>query len=174
MPNPLAPGSFFVSNVGSAASKGVEVEVSARPARGWDLFAGAGYNSAQFLSGSASGGVNVGGRHLPFTPDFTFNGGAQYSFEVAKDTTAYARAESVTYGRYFYNDANGAAQTAYTLANFRVGVRGKHWSAEGWMRNAFDTDYVPMAFPFGGLAPSGFLGEAGAPMTMGVTLGLRF
>ena len=174
VPNPLAPNSFYVSNVGSAASKGVEVELSARPAPGWDMFAGAGYNSAQFLTGSTSGGVNVGGRNLPFTPDFTLNGGAQYSFAIAKDTTAYARGETVTYGRYFYNDANGAAQSTYTLANFRVGVRGKHWSVEGWMRNALDTDYVPMAFAFAGLAPSGFLGEAGAPMTMGLTLGLRF
>ena len=36
-----------------------------------------------------------------------------------------------------------------------VSVRG------GWIRNAFDTHYIPVAFAYGQLAPSGFIGEMG-------------
>ena len=63
---------------------------------------------------------------------------------------------------------------AYTLANFRAGVKGKRTFAEVWVRNAFDTHYVPIAFAYGGLAPSGFIGEPGAPRTFGAKLGWTF
>jgi outer membrane receptor protein involved in Fe transport len=43
-----------------------------------------------------------------------------------------------------------------------------------WVRNAFDTRYVPVAFPYPGLAPSGFVGENGAPRTFGVRAGVNF
>ncbi len=42
------------------------------------------------------------------------------------------------------------------------------------MRNAFDARYVPVAFPYPGLAPSGFIGESGAPRTFGVRAGVTF
>ena len=56
----------------------------------------------------------------------------------------------------------------------RAGVRGKYLFVEGWMRNAFDTRYVPVAFAYPGLAPSGFIGESGRPRTLGITGGVRF
>ena len=80
----------------------------------------------------------------------------------------------VSYGRFQYDDANTAAQEAYTLANFRIGVRGAHVFCEGWVRNAFDTRYIPVAFAYPGLAPSGFVGESGAPRTFGVRAGVTF
>jgi hypothetical protein len=43
------------------------------------------------------------------------------------------------------------------------------------VRNAFDTRYVPVAFAFDPrLAPSGFLGESGAPRTFGFHAGVGF
>ena len=76
--------------------------------------------------------------------------------------TAFARAEVVAYGSFKYDSVNGAGQSDYSLANFRAGFRGKNWSLEGWARNAFDSKYVPIAFQYPGLAPSGYLGESGA------------
>jgi iron complex outermembrane receptor protein len=174
VPNPFVPGQFYIANVGSAHSKGVEFEMHARPYAGWDVFASAGYNDARFLSGSESGGAPVGGRHVPFTPDYTASGGMQYVWPVGGDIALFARAEVVLSGRFFYDDQNTAGQSAYTLANFRAGLRAKHWFAEGWIKNAFDTDYVPVALAYPGLAPSGFIGENGAPLTFGVTVGARF
>ena len=60
------------------------------------------------------------------------------------------------------------------LANFRFGARANKLFAEGWIRNAFDTNYIPVAFAYGQLAPSGFIGESGRPRTFGLTLGVSF
>ena len=63
-------------------------------------------------------------------------------------------------------------QEAYSLANFRGGVEGRYLFAEAWIRNAFDTNYIPVAFAFP--SQSGFLGESGRPRTYGITAGVKF
>jgi hypothetical protein len=44
---------------------------------------------------------------------------------------------------------------------------------EVYVRNAFDTRAY-LAFPYASFAPSGFVGEMGAPRTAGVNVGVRF
>jgi outer membrane receptor protein involved in Fe transport len=51
-------------------------------------------------------------------------------------------------------------------------VRGKHLFGEAWVKNAFDTRYIPVAFQYG--SPSGFIGEMGRPRTFGVSAGVTF
>ena len=113
-------------------------------------------------------GVDVSGNLVPNTPEYTTTVGAQLSHPLRGDTTVYGRGEVVLYGAFQYDDLNTAAQPAYSLANVRAGVRGTLLFAEVWIRNAFDTRYVPVALPFDRtLAPSGFIGEMGAPRTFG-------
>jgi len=171
-PNPSTPGQFYIGNAGAADSKGVELELIARPIASLDLFGGIGYTDARFLSGSTDSGVNVSGNRLQYTPVFTANASAQYSLVLCKEATAYARAEVIGCGSYEYNNQSSASQEAYALANFRLGVRGSHWFAEGWIKNAFDTHYVPVAFAYN--SPSGLIGESGAPMTFGLRIGVNF
>ncbi len=76
------------------------------------------------------------------------------------------------YGAFKYDDANLAEQEAYSLVNVRAGVESRYFFAEGWIRNAFDTNYIPVAFAFP--SPSGFLGESGRPRTFGITAGFKF
>jgi iron complex outermembrane receptor protein len=163
-----------VANVASAASKGVEFEVTARPAAGWDIFAGAGWIAAKFRGGSQSEGRSVYGNRVPLTPKYTASGGTQYSFAINPGVTAFVRGEVMAFGKFYYDDHNTRSQGLYSLTNFRVGLRGRQWSVEGWVRNAFDEEYVPLAIPYPGLAPSGFVGESGAPVTTGVSVGWRF
>ncbi|MGB7219416.1 MAG: TonB-dependent receptor [Vicinamibacterales bacterium] len=174
VPNPTVPGQFYISNAGAATSKGVEGELSVRPLEGLDLFGGVGYTHARFSSGSVSGGSNVGGNRLSNTPDYTLNAGVQHSCSLTSALMLFGRADVVRYGAYQYDDANTASQEAYAIANFRVGVRARQVFVEGWMRNAFNTFYVPTAFAYPGLAPSGFVGESGAARTFGLRAGLTF
>ena len=53
-------------------------------------------------------------------------------------------------------------------------VLGGSAGMELLIRNAFDTRYIPLAFPYPGLAPSGFVGEMGAPRTVSFAAGVRF
>jgi iron complex outermembrane receptor protein len=174
VPDPGIPGQFYIANVGGATSSGVELELNARAAPGVDLFSAVGYTRARFKDGSVSSGADVSGNTIPNTPGYTATFGAAFSRDVLPTVGIYARGEVSIYGTLEYDDLNTARQEAYSLASFRAGVRRRHVFVEGWIRNAFDTRYVPVAFAYGALAPSGFIGEMGAPRTFGVTSGVGF
>jgi iron complex outermembrane receptor protein len=173
VPNPAVPTQFYIANVGSAASKGVELELAARAAPGVDLFTAIGYTHARFGEGSISSGVNVEDNKIPNTPDYTTSLGVQYS-RVFGQATVSGRADAVFYGSLQYNDQNSMGQDAYSLVNLRLGVTGRFLLGELVIRNAFDTHYIPVAFPYPTLAPSGFIGEMGAPRTVSFRAGVKF
>lgn len=174
LPIPGGGGQFYIANVGGATSRGLEVEVAARATEGVDVFGSFGYTRARFSDGSVSSGADVSDKTVPFTPDYTGSLGIQFSRSVRQNVLAFGRAELVSRGSFQYDDANTQGQDAYTLMNLRAGVEFRKVSIEGWIRNAFDTHYIPTAFAYPGLAPSGFIGESGAPRTFGVSVGVRF
>ena len=175
VPDPRVPAQFYIANVGRASSQGVEFELNAQAAPGVNVFGALGVVDASFESGSISSGVNVGGNDIPNTPDFTATVGTQIAHAISGDYTGFGRVEVVAYGAFKYDDLNRAGQDSYALTNIRGGVRRGRVFVEGWLKNAFDTKYVPVAFAFDPqLARSGFLGEPGAPRTFGVTAGVMF
>jgi iron complex outermembrane receptor protein len=174
VPNPVVPAQFYIANVGGARSSGLEMDVSARPAAGIDLYASGGLTRARFEEGSAAGGVDVSGNDLPNAPRYTLAFGTQLSRAVGGGSLCYGRADVVFSGAYHYDEANLEGQDAYSLVNLRVGVKARGFVAEAWVKNAFDTRYIPVAFAYGGLAPSGFVGENGHPRTFGVSVGFAF
>jgi iron complex outermembrane recepter protein len=178
---PFSGGQYYIGNAGRANSKGVEVETRYRPYAWWDLFGMVGYTHARFLSGSSAFNANlgmnqaVGGNTLPYSPTFNANVGTQVSWAPCRYATLYFRIQVSKYGDFEYDAFNAMGQTSYHLANFRGGVRAKHWFAEGWVDNAFDAHYVPIAIPYAQLgAPSGYVGESGAPVTYGARGGISF
>jgi iron complex outermembrane receptor protein len=178
LPDPLAQ--FYIANVGRASSAGAEFEVTARVQTGFDVFGSLGFVDAEFKPGSVSTGlegtpVSIGGNKIPNTPDYTATVGAHVSRAVRSGATVYGRAEVTMYGAFMYDDVNRAGQDSYSLTHLRGGIQRGYWFAEAWLRNAFDTHYIPVAFAFDPrLAPSGYLGESGAPRTFGITAGVRF
>ena len=173
LPNPEVPAQFFISNVGGAASKGVEIELNARPATGVEVFTSIGYTHARFSSGSVSNGLDVEGNKIPNTPDYTISAGAQYT-RVFGPATITGRADAAFYGSFQYTDDNSLGQDAFSLVNFRLGATGRFLIGELVIRNAFNTEYIPLAFPYPNFATSGFVGEMGAPRTVTFSAGLRF
>jgi iron complex outermembrane receptor protein len=174
VPTPQSLGQFYISNVGQAESKGFELELSARPHGDVDVFAEIGVTRARFSADSSANGADVSGNKIPNTPDYTATFGAQVTHAINPRATLYGRGEVVFYGAFQYDEANSQQQDAYSLANFRAGVRGKVLFVEGWVRNAFDTRYIPIAIPYANFAPSGFVGENGKPRTFGLTVGVTF
>ena len=174
VPNPFVPGQFYIQNVGRAHSRGLELDLTARPHAAVDVFTSFGFTSAYFRDGTMAAGVNVGGNKLPYTPAYTGVIGTQITRAITSAVTIYGRGEAAFYGPFEYDEANTARQEAYSLMNFRFGARGKRLFAETWLRNAFDTSYVPIALPYQGFAPSGFIGENGRPRTFGVSAGVTF
>ena len=118
--------------------------------------------------------MNVEGNTIPNTPDYTASAGAAVLTHRSGRATILGRADVVFYGAFQYNDANTLGQDAYSLVNLRLGMTGRLLTGEVFVRNAFDTRYIPLAFPYPSFAPSGFIGEMGAPRTAGVSIGVRF
>jgi iron complex outermembrane receptor protein len=174
LPNPQVPAQFYVANVGSASSRGIELELTGRPAQGLDVFSAFGLTRARFGDNTSSSGLDVSGNRLPFTPDYTLSLGAQLTHDLTSQLALYGRGEVTAYGAFEYDDTNSASQDAYSLVNLRAGMRGRLLFAEAWVRNAFDTRYVPLAFAYPGLAPSGFIGEPGRPRMFGISAGVSF
>ena len=183
-PNGASLATYDIINAGNAASKGIEFNLNYQATSSWTLFGSAGLQTARFLSGSkdnnslANGGagaqVGIGGNKVPYTPNYTAAVGSQYNWELSHGWTLYARADVQFMGGFVYDSTNAAGQNAYTLANFRLGVRRESWYSEFFVNNAFNTKYVPIAIPFPGLAASGYIGEMGAPLTCGVRAGIKF
>jgi iron complex outermembrane receptor protein len=174
VPTPGAPAQFYIANVGNARSTGFEATVTARPLKGVDLFGTVGTTDAKFGAGSVSSGVDVSGNELPNTPGYTGSLGLKLSAGLSRTLSVYGRADVVFYGAYRYDDLNRAGQDAYSLVNLRGGFRAGKFGIDAWVRNVFDTRYVPVAFAYGSLAPSGFIGEPGHPRTVGLTARVGF
>jgi iron complex outermembrane receptor protein len=173
VPNQFVPGQFYIANAGSARSRGIELDFDARPHPSVDVFAAFGYTNARFGEGSRALGIGVGDNKIPFTPDYTATFGAQVSRSVTAALSAFGRAEAAFYGAFHYDETNTQQQDAYSLVNLRGGVRTKKVVVDAWIRNAFDTHYIPIAIPFL-FAPSGFIGELGRPRTFGISAGVMF
>ena len=178
---PFSGGQYFIGNAGSANSKGFEFEAKYRPCSWWELFGMAGYTRARFLSGSSAFNANdgenqaVGGHTLPYTPTFNANLGTRVSWSPWSYAKLYFRVQLSSYGDFQYDASNAIHQKSYSIVNFRAGVRSRHWFAEGWADNAFDAHYIPIAIPYAQLgAPSGYVGESGAPVTYGIHAGITF
>jgi iron complex outermembrane receptor protein len=175
LPVAFSPGRFYIANAGAARSQGLEVEFNCRPAAGWDVFVSGGCVDAKFAGGTRSAGLDVGGRKLPYAPEFTAYSGVQYSWRPRSDLRLFVRPQVNVSGRFAYDASNAASQGAYTVADFRFGAEARRWFAEVSVSNLTGTKYVPIALPFStAFAPSGYVGESGAPATFAVRAGLRF
>jgi iron complex outermembrane receptor protein len=168
-------GQFFIANAGDATSQGLELDLNYQLCDLVSVFGSASWQDTQFRSGAIDSGANLAGNNLPYAPDYTLTFGTQIEIPVTDRMNLYARADIQTIGSFDYNAQNSISpQDAYTLANFRLGMRAKSgWFAEAFVMNAFDTEYVPIAFNYG-FAPSGAVGESGAPVTFGLRAGVKF
>ncbi|HEX4997044.1 MAG TPA: TonB-dependent receptor [Terriglobia bacterium] len=173
LPDPFVPAQFYIGNVDGARSKGVELEVHARPHPDVDLFGGLGFTNARFDDGTSLSGMDISHNPVPNAPQHTFTLGTELKRELPAGLTVYGHVDAWFNGGFKYDESNTAGQPAYSLVNFRAGARGSRLFVEFFMKNVGGTRYIPIAFAFPMLAPSGFLGEMGAPRRFGVAAQLQ-
>jgi iron complex outermembrane receptor protein len=165
----FAPVGFdiIVANAKKARSVGAELEVTTRPAAGWELSAFAGYTDARLERFTDPfTGATAHDTHPPFAAEFNAGLSAQY-----KDKSGLlGRIAYAAVGDTFHDAANTSAfkQSAYGLLNARVGFEREHFGIFLFGENLTDTEYFSKKIPpLNGGAP-------GRPQMLGVMLVARY
>nr|WP_319392868.1 TonB-dependent receptor [uncultured Desulfobacter sp.] len=159
-----------ISNAAKASSKGAELEISARPAPGWQVFAGIGYADSQFeewVSDLSGGGTyDFEGNHLTYAPEYTFNAGTQYNH-----ASGFFGRVDLTGCSDFYTDAKNTVNVdGHETVNIKIGYETDSFQISLWCKNLFDEEYITSkSYYFGG-----HIAQDGAPRMIGTTIVYRF
>jgi len=150
----------FVDNVGTAVSKGIELELVAYPVAGLELAGGGSVIDAEITesSGAVSEGVRLIG-----VPKHQYNLSADYTFALGSALSGTIRASWNKIGNRYFSVMNEPVSLVdgYDLVNARIGVQARSWQAYLYGTNLADSSAV--------LAWDSFFGEARAqPRTIGV------
>lgn len=154
---------YLKQNAAEAHSSGIEVELRARPTRGWDIYAGASYMfDYEFDSFPNSTSGDLTGKHLPNANEFTLNAGALYRH----NNGFFASMDAMFNGAKFFDEANLFEQDSYTLLNAKIGYEADNFSIYFYGRNLLDEDYSVAMFANAEMA--------GEPLVLGVQASLSY
>ncbi|TAH09014.1 MAG: TonB-dependent receptor [Sphingobacteriia bacterium] len=145
-----------IKNTGRMISSGAELELIAKPAKGWHIEYNAGYTNAEYqsLKIAANGGVeNFDGKKQIFTPNITSMLALQYSYlaNAARNIQLMARCEWLYLGTRYFDLANNIRQQPTNMVNTRVGITTPKLEIFFWGRNIFNQKYIEYAYDFGGV-----------------------
>lgn len=173
VPTLILPDAITVTrNTGSLTSSGVELELSAKPVKGFQLEYNAAYVDANYKSlkiSSNGQAVDLDGKKQIFTPDVTSMLALQYSYTISEkhQLQLTARGEWFYFGQRYFDLANNIRQAPYNLYNVRAGVSSKNISLFFWGRNIGNKKYMEYAYDFGAV-------HLAAPATYGVAVSAMF
>ncbi|MBL0914699.1 MAG: TonB-dependent receptor [Sphingopyxis sp.] len=121
---------------------------------------------------------DISGQRLPGVSKYAFSYGAEANAPVtllAKEGQVYFGVDG-NYRSHWNSNASPSIYTdvkGYALTNFRVGFRGEGIDIFGWVRNAFDVNYIELLQ----VAPGNtglIAGQVGDPRTWGGTIKVSF
>ncbi|MGV3533129.1 MAG: TonB-dependent receptor [Chthoniobacteraceae bacterium] len=161
------PNGFGVFSAPEVVSRGLELEVLARPWTGLELSANLGYTNARFREHtSTESGEDLSGNRPPYVPEITAAFGATYRHSSG----VMARLEWLLTSRTYFDERNltDQAQSGYGIVNAKIGYEQKHWGIYAFARNLGDTEYYSIKlYPFG-------VGAIGDPRTFGAMVTFDF
>ena len=166
-------GGFIQTNAGAANSKGFEIEFTALPMDGLEIFGSVGSADAKYTDY----GDNTGNK-LQNAPDLQWNIGAQYEWSVSSALEGFVRTD------VFYQDdrflgANNDPDRVFeetTLVNLRLGIGSAegNWKVTAWARNLFEDDAIVQIFGGSSLFVPSYNYAPNTPRTVGVDFRYAF
>lgn len=169
---------YFITRIDNAAkahSKGIEVEIQARPAKGWDIFTGLGYTDAEYDDWIATEynsdytdltRNDYSGMTVPGVPAYTGHLGVQYRSAGG----IFARVDLDAVGALYADQTNAMEEDAYTLVNAQLGYETDRYDFILYGNNVFDTLYHTVAYDWDGVK----LVQDGNPAVFGARVTMRF
>lgn len=158
----VSPTNFYMSNVASATSKGFELELKALVTENISIFANYGYNDITFddFNDKLS---DYSGNTKPYAPKYNYSLGAQYR----SNNGIYARADILSQGKMYTDNANNFEKEAYELVNVKLGYEMDDFDIYLYGKNIFDKDHSTHGF-------SNKFTVYSEPRELGVQLTYRF
>lgn len=177
-------GASYSDNVGSARSRGVEVELNALVTEAFEVSAGVSYNKASFSKDSLAAGVREGDDLLD-APRWTLNLTGEYTLGRVAGGDIYIR------GAWSYVDDSldtldqtssatgirtpGIRKKSYDIADFRIGYSSDQWEGSIFILNAFDEQAeLTKTDTLGQLHPLYFRIATNRPRTIGLSISRNF
>lgn len=167
----------IILNAGKAHSKGVEIEVTARPTDRWTLGGNLSVQDARFDGGRLPSGALLD--HIPYAPAYTADLNAEYRVPVAGLGSVSLFGEYQLRGRtYISNDTDpDGVVHPYGLLNIRLSLqsRDERWRVTLWAKNLTNRTYEQRLFD---LSDQPLVGQKfiilGEPRTFGAEFKLSY
>jgi outer membrane receptor protein involved in Fe transport len=163
----------YTGNAGESTLYGAEVELRAALQEGLEVFANAGYVKTEYQSFDLLTGAGLesfAGNEFMGAPNVTTAAGVSYS---APNNWVYSFDLNYQDEAYLDN-ANTLESDARVLMNAKVGYRAQNWSAEVWVTNLTDKEYIVNQYlPQPGIGVQDYV-QAGAPRMIGANLTVNF
>jgi len=190
-------GFGYIANMGTATSKGFDVEIQGKPTKALTLSAAIGYDHAEYTQTVNNAGWGLGsptqylvkaGDALP-TPKWTSTFGAEYGWRLESVGPAYVRADYQFASGYYRLGSAGTQGydptmrdvNALHMLNLRTGVKSGAWDYSLFIKNAMNErtemsrfrGFTQSALPNTG-GSQYYFGTALAPRMVGVSANYRF
>jgi iron complex outermembrane recepter protein len=166
-----------LGNLGEVNYDGLELEISARAAEGFDTYLRVGITDSE-IKESTRAPTDVGNQ-APLVSEYTVNVGAQYRRPFgASGLSGILRLDVQRLGPTYWYPDNFTLRDSVDLVNLRLGVDHERWALTAWARNLFDHEYNaewspgPQFFPNPGYS-NNFVFK-GMPRVWGVDFTYRF
>ncbi|WP_116812206.1 TonB-dependent receptor [Steroidobacter cummioxidans] len=182
-----AEGSYFfvfdpntstqnLGNLGRVDYQGIELELKAALADGFDAFLGLGYTDSE-IKQSDRAATDVGNQ-APLVSEYSANLGLQYRRHLGDVLSLLVRTDFEAIGPTWFYPDNATKRDPVELLNARLGLEGGRWAATVWAKNLTNEEYNaewspgPQFFPNPGYT-NNFVFKA-LPRRWGVDLTYRF
>jgi outer membrane receptor protein involved in Fe transport len=171
-PNDPASFVFFTDNAAEGKTIGLEADVRWYPSELLEVYATIGLLNAEF-DRFVTPQVNISGRDQAHAPNYTFALGGVYRHASG----AFARVDISGKDAFYFDVSHDQRSDPYSVLNARLGYEADRWTAQLWLRNAFDQRYAVRGFYFGDEPPNfvpALYIRQGDPRQLGVTFDMRF
>ena len=136
VPDPARVG--FRLQTGERTSRGVEIDLTANPMRGWQILGAISLTKAEV---SADTVIKVGNK-LPNTPAETFSLWNKYTVQSGQLAGLGMGAGVISVAKRWGDDTNTFTVDPYTRVDLSLDYRWKRWLLGVNLRNALNTDYI--------------------------------
>ena len=163
---PAIPPDITIFNAPLVVSWGAEFEAVARPIDNLELRGSVGYTKSEFREfHDPFTAVNYRGNATPFTPEFTVNASARYTWRGI-----FLQGEVLAAGETFYDEANteDLREAPHAQLNARVGYETRHFVLTIFCENLTEERYFTQKIA------SANVGTPVPPRTFGGSASLKF